>query len=68
MTDRSGHIVDTLVTAFDDLMAADPAAFRTKFRKMAADPFAFYRGSACLFYDDVARREDPWVDERTARV
>ena len=30
-------------------MAADPLAFRTKFRKMAADPLAFYRGSACLF-------------------
>jgi uncharacterized protein (DUF2252 family) len=24
-------------------MEADPDAFRTKFRKMAADPFAFYR-------------------------
>ena len=49
-------------------MAADPAAFRTKFRKMAADPFAFYRGSACLFYADVAERDDPWADERTGRV
>ena len=68
MSDRAGLIVDTLVTAFDDLMAADPAAFRTKFRKMAADPFAFYRGSACLFYADVAGREDPWADERTSRV
>jgi hypothetical protein len=54
MGDRSAQIVDTLVDAFADLMAADPAAFRTKFRKMAADPFAFYRGSACLFYADVA--------------
>lgn len=68
MTDRSVRIVDTLVDAFDDLMAASPAAFRTKFRKMAADPFAFYRGSACLFYADVAGREDPWADERTSRV
>ncbi|HZG91170.1 MAG TPA: DUF2252 domain-containing protein [Pseudonocardia sp.] len=68
MTDRSATIVDTLVAAFADLMAADPAAFRTKFRKMAADPFAFYRGSACLFYADVAQRDDPWVDERTSRV
>lgn len=68
MTDRSAMIVDTLVGAFADLMAADPTAFRTKFRKMAADPFAFYRGSACLFYADVADREDPWVDERTSRV
>ncbi len=68
MADRSRTIVDTLETAFSDLMAADPAAFRTKFRKMAADPFAFYRGSACLFYADVADRDDPWVDERSARV
>lgn len=71
MTDRSARtttIVDTLVDAFDHLMAANPAAFRTKFRKMAADPFAFYRGSACLFYADVVRREDPWADERTSRI
>jgi uncharacterized protein (DUF2252 family) len=68
MTDRSERIVGTLADAFADLMAADPAAFRAKFRKMAADPFAFYRGSACLFYADVAGREDPWADERTSRV
>ncbi|OZM77682.1 DUF2252 domain-containing protein [Pseudonocardia sp. MH-G8] len=68
MTDRSERIVATLVDAFSDLMTADPAAFRTKFRKMAADPFAFYRGSACLFYADVALRDDPWADERTSRI
>ncbi|MGH3938261.1 MAG: DUF2252 domain-containing protein [Pseudonocardiaceae bacterium] len=65
---RRHLIVDTLVDAFADLMAADPAAFRTKFRKMAADPFAFYRGSTCLFYADVITLEDPWADERTSRV
>ncbi|MBW0114485.1 DUF2252 domain-containing protein [Pseudonocardia abyssalis] len=65
---RSARIVDTLVDAFDDLMAANPAAFRTKFRKMAADPFAFYRGSACLFYADVAEQDDPWANEQTSRV
>ena len=37
-------------------------------RKMAADPFAFYRGSACLFYADMSKRDDPWADERTSRV
>jgi uncharacterized protein (DUF2252 family) len=70
MTDsaRTTRIVDTLVEAFSDLMAAAPVAFRTKFRKMAADPFAFYRGSACLFYADVAERDDPWSDDRTSRV
>jgi uncharacterized protein (DUF2252 family) len=35
---------------------------------MAADPFAFYRGSACLFYADMATLDDRWSDERTSRV
>jgi uncharacterized protein (DUF2252 family) len=65
---RQQQIVDVLVDAFSDLMAADADAFRTKFRKMAADPFAFYRGSACLFYADMATLEDPWCDEQTSRV
>ena len=66
--DRETWIVGTLIDAFDDLMKADENAFRVKFRKMAADPFAFYRGSACLFYADMAGMEDRWVDERTSRV
>jgi uncharacterized protein (DUF2252 family) len=65
---RSQQIIDVLVDAFSDLMSADADAFRTKFRKMAADPFAFYRGSACLFYADMATLEDRWSDERTSRV
>ncbi|MGY1708548.1 DUF2252 domain-containing protein [Geodermatophilus sp. SYSU D00758] len=65
---RTRRIVDVLVEAFSDLMRADADAFRTKFRKMAADPFAFYRGSACLFYADMAEAEDRWSDERTRRV
>ena len=52
-TKRQQLIVDVLDGAFADLMEADPHAFRAKFRKMAADPFAFYRGSACLFYADM---------------
>jgi uncharacterized protein (DUF2252 family) len=66
--DRTAFIVDVLTDAFSDLMAASPAAFRNKFRKMAAEPFAFYRGTAPLFYADVARLDDPWVDEHTRRV
>jgi uncharacterized protein (DUF2252 family) len=68
MQNRESFIVECLVAAFEDLMTADPDAFRTKFRKMAADPFAFYRGSACVFYADVSEREDRWADERTGRV
>ncbi|GAB3556964.1 uncharacterized protein (DUF2252 family) [Actinopolyspora lacussalsi] len=65
---RREYIVNTLVDTFSELMENKPAAFRTKFRKMAASPFAFYRGTACLFYSDVARLKDPWADERTSRV
>ncbi len=35
---------------------------------MAADPFAFYRGSACVFYADMGELDDRWADERTSRV
>ena len=66
--ERQEHIVAVLVDAFEDLIERDPRAFRGKFRKMAADPFAFYRGSAPLFYSDVDRLEDPWVDDATSRV
>ena len=51
--ERSDVIVSTLLEAFEPLMESDPQGFRTKFRKMARDPFAFYRGTACLFYADV---------------
>ena len=65
---RREQIVSVLVEAFEELIEADLCAFRRKFRKMAADPFAFYRGSACIFYADVAELEDRWADERTSRV
>ena len=65
---RQQLIVDTLEEAFAELMKADPTAFRSKFRKMAADPFAFYRGSACVFYADMAASRDRWADERTSRI
>jgi uncharacterized protein (DUF2252 family) len=64
-TTRIGHV---LTEAFGSLAEADPVAVRRKYRKMAAEPFAFYRGSAPLFYADLAEREDPWADESTSRV
>jgi uncharacterized protein (DUF2252 family) len=67
-SERQEHIVAVLVDAFADLIERDPRAFRGKFRKMAADPFAFYRGSAPLFYSDVDRLEDRWVDDATSRI
>ena len=66
--DRSAALTDVLVTEFGELMALDPAAFRRKFRKMAASPFAFYRGSACVFYADVQGTPDEFLDEQTSGV
>ena len=66
--ERGEEIVSVLADAFGDLIEADERAFRHKFRKMAASPFAFYRGSAPLFYADLVRLEDPWADERTSRI
>ena len=65
---RQQLIIDGLDDAFAALMRADPHAFRVKFRKMAADPFAFYRGSACVFYADMANAADEWADDRTSRI
>ena len=66
--DRRDQIVGVLEEAFAPLMKADPRAFREKFRKMASDPHAFYRGSACLFYADVTEEEDPYVDEESGAL
>ncbi len=66
--DRADLIVSTLEDAFAPLMEADPVAFRGKFRTMASDPHAFYRGTACLFYADVTASEDPFADEQSARI
>ena len=51
---RQEFIVATFTSAYPDLMRADPEAWRAKFRKMAANAFAYYRGSASVFYADVA--------------
>jgi uncharacterized protein (DUF2252 family) len=68
VSDRTDLIVQVFRGAFAPLMEASPKAFRAKYRKMAADPHAFYRGSACLFYADVTGREDPWADERSGAI
>ncbi|MFI5492491.1 DUF2252 domain-containing protein [Actinoplanes sp. NPDC051859] len=67
---RSDFIIDVLTREFGTLMAIDPGAFRRKFRKMAATPFAFYRGSASLFYADMTGgyADDRYLDEQTSRV
>ena len=65
---RTAVIIDSLRDAFAPLMRADPAAFRAKYRKMAADPHAFYRGSACLFFHDVTGEKDEWAAHGADRI
>ncbi len=66
--DRTDFLLTALATASAGLLEADPAAFRHKYRTMAGNPFAFYRGSASVFYADMRERKDPWADQRTSRV
>jgi uncharacterized protein (DUF2252 family) len=66
--DRTTVIIEVLRDAFAPLMRAAPAAFRAKYRKMARDPLAFYRGAACLFYCDVTGEEDAWADHGAERI
>lgn len=70
MTQRSQFILDVLMAEFGDSIDREPGAFRAKFRKMAASPFAFYRGSACLFYADLSGElaDDAFLDDLTRRV
>ncbi|OIJ97170.1 DUF2252 domain-containing protein [Streptomyces colonosanans] len=67
---RGEEILTVFDTAFGEHLAADPAAFRVTFRKMAASAVAFYRGTACLFYHDLdaEKRGGPYLDDRTSRV
>ncbi|MFI7424621.1 DUF2252 domain-containing protein [Nonomuraea sp. NPDC049684] len=70
MGTRSSFLLDLLISEFGESIKRDPAAFRRKFRKMAASPFAFYRGSAGLFYADLTGdfADDSYLDEPTGRV
>ncbi|MBD2182115.1 DUF2252 domain-containing protein [Aerosakkonema funiforme] len=67
-SNRQQFIIDVFVNNFGDQMQANPKGWRIKFRKMAASAFAFYRGSAALFYADVADDKDPFLNDRTSRV
>ncbi|KAJ5414964.1 hypothetical protein N7509_000062 [Penicillium cosmopolitanum] len=67
---RGQEILNVFNKTFGDLLARDPAAFQVKFRKMAASAFAFYRGSACLFYHDIEQEQHigPFLDDKTKRI
>lgn len=66
--EREKFIIKSFTDNYSDLIAIDPGAWRGKFRKMSETPFAFYRGSAALFYSDVSHDNDPFLNEKTSRV
>ena len=69
--ERGEQILEVFDTAFGELLAADPAAFQVKFRKMAASAFAFYRGHGLPLLRGRrpgASDGGPYLDERTGRV
>ena len=67
--ERTELILTTLTEAFEPLMKADAEAFApSSARSGRLILFAFYRGSACVFYADMRELDDRWADERTSRV
>lgn len=67
-TERQQLIIASFTDNYQALMENNAAAWQGKFRKMAKSPFAFYRGSAALFYADVSCDKDPFLNEQTSRV
>ena len=62
--DRTDYIIDTFLKNFEVDMRENPGGWKERFRKMAANEFAFYRGSAVVFYRDMKHndaRHDPWL-------
>lgn len=69
-SERASEILRVFKDAFSDLMAKDPTAFEGKFRKMAATPFSFYRGAACLFYHDMCNKyqQNAYINHKTGHI
>jgi uncharacterized protein (DUF2252 family) len=65
---RSNYVIQDICHVNHPYAAQSPQELATKMRKMSADPFAFYRGTADLFYRDVASRSSAFVNTATSRV
>ena len=63
---RIKFVIDTFIKCFGDDISRNKSAFKGRFRKMAANPFNFYRGSAVVFYHDLQEEQDPWARDTKA--
>lgn len=59
-SDRRIHVRQTIREDHQTRIATHDEEAREKFTKLAASPFMFFRGTALLFYRDMAG-EDPWM-------
>ena len=68
-TARRKYLVDVFETNYGEQMRLQANAWRGKFRKMSAGAFPFYRGSAAVYYTDLAgEAADPFVTKESSRV
>lgn len=66
---RQKYLVDVFETNYGEQMRAQSTAWQGKFRKMSAGAFPFYRGSAAVYYTDLAgEAPDPFVTKEASRV
>ena len=66
---RRKYLVDVFETNYGEQMRSQANAWRGKFRKMSAGAFPFYRGSAAVYYTDLAGEgADPFVTKESSRV
>ena len=66
---RQKYLVDVFETNYGEQMRAQGAAWQGKFRKMSAGAFPFYRGSAAVYYTDLASEApDPFVTKEASRI
>lgn len=68
-TDRPAWVEAELYRHNHPMAAAQPAELATKMTKMAASPFAFYRGTAHIFYRDMTTLPaSAYLDAATGKV
>lgn len=68
-TARQKYLVDVFETNYGEQMRAQSAAWQGKFRKMSGGAFPFYRGSAAVYYTDLAgEAPDPFVTKEASRI
>ncbi|CAF1012388.1 unnamed protein product [Didymodactylos carnosus] len=63
---RSQHIIDIFEKYFGENIRKNPRTWNGRFRTMAQTSYAFYRGSAILFYQDLKQHNDQWVKNNPA--